>query len=89
VLPPHLGYQPERKLVTHDWLWAVGAHPLSWTSFGAQFSQVCGFLGGCCVFWGACVRATEYRGIQIGLTLSLNANQHPHHQKKTPTHQKK
>ena len=36
VLPPHLGYDPARKHVTHDWLWSVGAHPLSVTSTGEQ-----------------------------------------------------
>ncbi len=36
VLPPHLGYNPQRKKVTHDWLWSVGAHPMSYTSTGAQ-----------------------------------------------------
>ena len=34
LLPPHLGYHPARKLVTHDWLWSVGAHPQSFTSVG-------------------------------------------------------
>lgn len=40
VLPPHLGYNPGRKVVQHDWLWSVGAHPLSWTSWGGQYSQM-------------------------------------------------
>ncbi|KAI8467147.1 MAG: hypothetical protein J3K34DRAFT_431559 [Monoraphidium minutum] len=40
VLPPHIGYHPGRNLVTHDWLWSVGAHPLSWTSSGTVFSQL-------------------------------------------------
>lgn len=40
VLPPHLGYNPHRHLVTHDWLWSVGAHPLSWTSTGTAYSQL-------------------------------------------------
>lgn len=35
VLPPHLGYNPRAHAVTHDWLWSVGAHPLSFTSTGA------------------------------------------------------
>ena len=34
VLPPHLGYNAQRKQVTHDWLWSVGSHPLSVTSTG-------------------------------------------------------
>ncbi|KAF6255218.1 hypothetical protein COO60DRAFT_237950 [Scenedesmus sp. NREL 46B-D3] len=40
VLPPHLGYSPGRKVVQHDWLWSVGSHPLSWTSWGGQYSQM-------------------------------------------------
>jgi hypothetical protein len=40
VLPPHLGYNPGRKVVQHDWLWSVGAHPLSWTSWGGEYSQM-------------------------------------------------
>ena len=32
VLPPHLGYSPPHSRVTHDWLWSVGDHPLSFTS---------------------------------------------------------
>eukprot|EP00879_Flechtneria_rotunda_P013168 GHRR01013753.1.p1 GENE.GHRR01013753.1~~GHRR01013753.1.p1 ORF type:complete len:943 (+),score=342.78 GHRR01013753.1:553-3381(+) len=40
VLPPHLGYNPGRKVVQHDWLWSVGAHPLSWTSWGGHYSQM-------------------------------------------------
>ncbi|KIZ06099.1 hypothetical protein MNEG_1854 [Monoraphidium neglectum] len=40
VLPPHLGYNPGRGLVAHDWLWSVGAHPLSWTSTGTAYSQL-------------------------------------------------
>ncbi len=40
VLPPHLGYNLGRKVVQHDWLWSVGAHPLSWTSWGGQYSQI-------------------------------------------------
>ena len=40
VLPPHLGFHPARRLVTHDWLWSVGAHPLSWTSTGTSYSQL-------------------------------------------------
>ena len=34
VLPPHLGYNPDRKQITHDWLWSVGSHPMSVTSTG-------------------------------------------------------
>eukprot|EP00878_Enallax_costatus_P020352 GHUV01021506.1.p1 GENE.GHUV01021506.1~~GHUV01021506.1.p1 ORF type:complete len:850 (+),score=172.67 GHUV01021506.1:211-2760(+) len=40
VLPPHLGYHLHRKVVQHDWLWSVGAHPLSWTSWGGRYSQI-------------------------------------------------
>ncbi|GBF97200.1 hypothetical protein Rsub_10061 [Raphidocelis subcapitata] len=40
ALPPHLGYHPQSRLVTHDWLWSVGAHPLSWTSTGTAYSQL-------------------------------------------------
>lgn len=40
ILPPHLGYSPSRKLVEHDWLWSVGGHPLSWTSWGGRYSQM-------------------------------------------------
>lgn len=29
-----------RHLVTHDWLWSVGAHPLSWTSTGTAYTQM-------------------------------------------------
>ena len=36
VLPPHMGYNPDRKQVTHDWLWSVGAHPMSVTSTGER-----------------------------------------------------
>eukprot|EP00798_Chlamydomonas_sp_ICE-L_P020486 gene20486-27274_t len=32
VLSSHLGYDPRRKQVTHDWLWSVGSHPMSFTS---------------------------------------------------------
>jgi hypothetical protein len=45
VLPPHLGYAPARQLVTHDWLWSVGAHPLSWTAGGTSYAQVGGQPG--------------------------------------------
>jgi hypothetical protein len=34
VLPPHLGYDPRKQRVTHDWLWSVGSHPMSFTSVG-------------------------------------------------------
>jgi hypothetical protein len=40
ILPPHLGYDPARELVQRDWLWSVGAHPLSWTSWGGKYSQM-------------------------------------------------
>lgn len=40
ILPPHLGYNPGRQVVQHDWLWSVGAHPLSWTSWGGKYSQM-------------------------------------------------
>lgn len=40
VLPPHLGYNLHRKVVQHDWLWSVGAHPMSWTSWGGKYSQI-------------------------------------------------
>jgi hypothetical protein len=40
VLPPHLGYNPARKAVTHDWLWSVGAHPLSATSMGVEYTEM-------------------------------------------------
>ncbi|MEW5314243.1 MAG: hypothetical protein WDW38_005754 [Sanguina aurantia] len=39
VLPPHLGYDAASHTVTHDWLWSVGAHPLSFTSTGVIFTQ--------------------------------------------------
>jgi hypothetical protein len=29
-----------RQLITHDWLWSAGAHPLSWTSTGTAYSQL-------------------------------------------------
>ncbi|KAG2435642.1 hypothetical protein HXX76_006844 [Chlamydomonas incerta] len=38
VLPPHLGYNPRAHAVTHDWLWSVGAHPLSFTSTGLGYT---------------------------------------------------
>ncbi|EFJ49585.1 hypothetical protein VOLCADRAFT_89945 [Volvox carteri f. nagariensis] len=38
VLPPHLGYNPRSHTVTHDWLWSVGGHPLSFTSTGQQYT---------------------------------------------------
>jgi hypothetical protein len=31
---------PRRKILTTDWLWSVGAHPLSWTSTGTAYSQL-------------------------------------------------
>lgn len=34
VLPPHIAYSPGQQHVAHDWLWSVGAHPLSATSTG-------------------------------------------------------
>mmetsp|Transcript_38308 Transcript_38308/g.85303 ORF Transcript_38308/g.85303 Transcript_38308/m.85303 type:complete len:1048 (+) Transcript_38308:131-3274(+) len=40
VLPPHLGYNPGKHKVNHDWLWSVGAHPLSATSVGTRYTQV-------------------------------------------------
>jgi hypothetical protein len=40
ILPPHLGYNPGREVVQHDWLWSVGGHPLSWTSWGGKYSQM-------------------------------------------------
>ncbi|KAG1665506.1 hypothetical protein FOA52_009768 [Chlamydomonas sp. UWO 241] len=40
VLPPHIGYNPGRKQVTHDWLWSVGAHALSVTSMGVEYSDM-------------------------------------------------
>lgn len=40
ILPPHLGYNPSRQVVQHDWLWSVGGHPLSWTSWGGKYSQM-------------------------------------------------
>lgn len=40
VLPPHLGYNPRAHQVTHDWLWSVGAHPLSFTSTGAAYTTM-------------------------------------------------
>lgn len=40
LLPPQLGYSPHRKAIQHDWLWAVGAHPLSWTASGVTYSQL-------------------------------------------------
>lgn len=40
ILPPHLGYDPGRQVVQHDWLWSVGGHPLSWTSWGGKYSQM-------------------------------------------------
>eukprot|EP00798_Chlamydomonas_sp_ICE-L_P030107 gene30107-35075_t len=40
ILPPHLGYDPLRKEVTHDWLWSVGAHPMSFTSNGQEYSAI-------------------------------------------------
>lgn len=40
ILPPHLGYNPGRQVVQHDWLWSVGGHPLSWTSWGGKYSQM-------------------------------------------------
>ncbi|KAG2501680.1 hypothetical protein HYH03_000182 [Edaphochlamys debaryana] len=40
VLPPHLGYNPRSHTVTHDWLWSVGAHPLSFTSTGMEFTTI-------------------------------------------------
>jgi hypothetical protein len=36
VLPPHMGVNPTGNRVIHDWLWSVGAHPLSVTSTGEQ-----------------------------------------------------
>ena len=38
VLPPHLGYNPGKHVVTHDWLWSVGSHPLSFTCMGTCHS---------------------------------------------------
>jgi len=53
ILPPHLGYNPGRKLVQHDWLWSVGGHPLSWTSWGGKFSQIhIDALHRCVAGWG-------------------------------------
>jgi len=40
VLPPHLGYDPTKKRVTHDWLWSVGSHPQSFTSVGTRYSDL-------------------------------------------------
>eukprot|EP00798_Chlamydomonas_sp_ICE-L_P013742 gene13741-19644_t len=40
ILPPHLGYDPLRKHVTHDWLWSVGSHPLSFTSTGLRYTTI-------------------------------------------------
>ncbi|KXZ55672.1 hypothetical protein GPECTOR_2g1222 [Gonium pectorale] len=40
VLPPHLGYHPRSGVVSHDWLWSVGAHPLSFTSTGLRYTAV-------------------------------------------------
>lgn len=40
LLPPHLGYSPAHKAITHDWMWSVGAHPFSMTSPGWKVSQV-------------------------------------------------
>jgi hypothetical protein len=73
ILPPHLGYSPARKAIQNDWLWSVGGHPLSWTSWGGAYSQmhidalhrcaacVCVFVGVWCVLWlwtlGAAVHA--------------------------------
>ncbi|KAJ9520835.1 hypothetical protein QJQ45_014031 [Haematococcus lacustris] len=40
VLPPHLGYNPAKDRVTHDWLWSVGAHVQSFTSVGTRFTEL-------------------------------------------------
>mmetsp|Transcript_32185 Transcript_32185/g.96098 ORF Transcript_32185/g.96098 Transcript_32185/m.96098 type:complete len:1123 (-) Transcript_32185:516-3884(-) len=40
VLPLQLGYNAGRRQVSHDWLWSVGAHPLSATSTGFEYSQM-------------------------------------------------
>ena len=42
-LPPTFQTQPKRSGrggVAVDWLWSVGAHPLSWTSTGTAYSQL-------------------------------------------------
>lgn len=39
LLPPHLGYSPAHRVVTHDWMWSVGAHPFSLTSPGWKLTQ--------------------------------------------------
>ena len=44
VLPPHIGYNPARKQVTHDWLWSVGAHPLSTSSTGEEGGEAFFFI---------------------------------------------
>lgn len=39
LLPPHLGYSPAHRTITHDWMWSVGAHPFSLTSPGWKLTQ--------------------------------------------------
>lgn len=39
VLPPHLGYSPSHRAITHDWLWSTGSNPFSLTSPGWKVSQ--------------------------------------------------
>ena len=39
ILPTHIGYDPSRRVVTHDWLWSVGAHPFSSTSVGLNYTD--------------------------------------------------
>lgn len=41
LLPPHLGYNPHSHAVTHDWLWSVGGHPMSFTSTGEPGVLAC------------------------------------------------
>ncbi|GAX80726.1 hypothetical protein CEUSTIGMA_g8161.t1 [Chlamydomonas eustigma] len=40
VLPPHMGVNPSGERVIHDWLWSVGAHPLSVTSTGLRYTDI-------------------------------------------------
>ncbi|GFR52075.1 hypothetical protein Agub_g14598, partial [Astrephomene gubernaculifera] len=40
LLPPHLGYDPRTHSISHDWLWSVGGHPLSFTSTGLHYAPL-------------------------------------------------
>ena len=52
---------PGKHVVTHDWLWSVGSHPLSFTCMGMCHSSPCRTYACVCAM-GVCVLAVPHPG---------------------------